>query len=33
MESVGNPVAVDPERRLYRYALKKGWPVLIRDRA
>jgi putative phosphoserine phosphatase/1-acylglycerol-3-phosphate O-acyltransferase len=33
MESVGHPVAVDPEKRLYSYAMKKHWPILLRDRA
>ncbi len=28
LESVGNPVAVNPDRRLRRMALERGWPVL-----
>ena len=33
MATVGHPVAVDPDKRLCRIAEKKGWPILIRDRA
>lgn len=33
MSTVGHPVAVDPDKRLCRIALKKGWPILIRHRA
>jgi HAD superfamily hydrolase (TIGR01490 family) len=28
LESVGNPVAVNPDRRLRRVAVARGWPVL-----
>jgi len=28
LESVGNPVAVNPDRRLRRIAVERGWPVL-----
>ena len=28
LESVGNPVAVNPDRRLKRVAVKRGWPIL-----
>ncbi len=28
LETVGKPVAVNPDRRLRRVALKRGWPVL-----
>lgn len=28
LETVGNPVAVNPDRRLRRTALKRGWPIL-----
>ncbi|HEV2178652.1 MAG TPA: HAD family phosphatase [Terriglobia bacterium] len=28
LESVGNPVAVNPDRRLKRVAAERGWPVL-----
>jgi len=32
MESVGKPVAVSPDRRLLKIALKQNWPILMRDR-
>ncbi len=32
MEAVGFPVAVSPDRRLLKIALKKNWPVLVNDR-
>ncbi len=28
LEAVGRPVAVNPSRKLKKYALKKGWPVV-----
>src|SRR5256885_2363061 len=28
LESVGNPVAVNPDRRLKRVAQSRGWPIL-----
>ncbi len=28
LEAVGNPAAVNPDRRLRRVAVKRGWPVL-----
>jgi len=28
LESVGNPVVVNPDRRLKRVAAKRGWPIL-----
>jgi|SRR5690242_12364991 HAD superfamily hydrolase (TIGR01490 family) len=28
LESVGNPVAVNPDRRLRRLAVERGWPIL-----
>jgi HAD superfamily hydrolase (TIGR01490 family) len=33
MAAVGHPVAVDPDKRLSRIALRNNWPILIRDRA
>jgi HAD superfamily hydrolase (TIGR01490 family) len=34
LESVGHPVAVNPDRRLRRIAAARGWPVLeFRERA
>jgi HAD superfamily hydrolase (TIGR01490 family) len=33
MKAVGHPVAVDPDNKLLRIALKNGWPVMIRNRA
>lgn len=32
METVGNPVAISPDRRLLKIALAKNWPILVRDR-
>lgn len=32
MEAAGFPVAVSPDRRLLKIALKKNWPILVRDR-
>lgn len=32
MESVGHPVAVSPDRRLLKTALKLNWPILVQDR-
>jgi len=32
MQAVGNPVAVSPDRRLYKAALANQWPVLVKDR-
>lgn len=29
LEAVGNPVAVNPDRRLRRLARERGWPVLV----
>jgi len=28
LEAVGNPVAVNPDRRLRRIAVERGWPIL-----
>jgi alcohol-forming fatty acyl-CoA reductase len=28
LESVGNPVAVNPDRRLRRVAKQRGWPII-----
>lgn len=33
MATVGNPVAVDPDKRLCKIALNNKWPILIRERA
>jgi putative phosphoserine phosphatase/1-acylglycerol-3-phosphate O-acyltransferase len=33
MATVGNPVAVDPDKKLCKIALANHWPILIRDRA
>ncbi len=33
MNAVGFPVAVDPDKKLLRIALKKGWPIIARHRA
>jgi HAD superfamily hydrolase (TIGR01490 family) len=33
MSTVGHPVAVDPDKRLCRIALRNNWPILVRDRA
>jgi HAD superfamily hydrolase (TIGR01490 family) len=32
MEAVGNPVAVSPDRRLKKIALRHTWPILADDR-
>jgi HAD superfamily hydrolase (TIGR01490 family) len=32
MESVGNPVAVSPDRKLHKIAQNKNWPILTRNR-
>lgn len=32
MQAVGYPVAVSPNRRLYKAALANHWPVLVKDR-
>jgi HAD superfamily hydrolase (TIGR01490 family) len=32
MEAVGNPVAVSPDRRLKKIALRQNWPILVDDR-
>jgi HAD superfamily hydrolase (TIGR01490 family) len=32
MEAVGNPVAVSPDRRLFKIATARSWPVLVHDR-
>ena len=32
MEAVGNPVAVSPDRRLKKIALRRNWPILAKDR-
>jgi len=32
MESVGHPVAVNPDNRLERVALRRGWPIVIFSR-
>ncbi len=29
LEKVGNPVAVNPSRRLRKYAISRGWPVVL----
>ena len=33
MACVGNPVAVDPDKRLVRIAQKNNWTILVRNRA
>lgn len=33
MNAVGYPIAVDPDKKLVRIALKKGWPIIARNRA
>jgi putative phosphoserine phosphatase/1-acylglycerol-3-phosphate O-acyltransferase len=33
MSTVGNPVAVDPDKKLCRIALDNNWPILVRNRA
>lgn len=33
MASVGNPIAVDPDKKLCKIALEKNWPILLRNRA
>ncbi len=33
MASVGNPIAVDPDKKLCKIALERNWPILIRNRA
>lgn len=33
MATVGNPVAVDPDKRLCKIALANHWPIIIRNRA
>ncbi len=33
LESVGNPVAVNPDRRLKQLAVRRGWPVVELSRA
>lgn len=33
LEAVGNPVAVNPDRRLREHALDRGWPILRFDEA
>jgi HAD superfamily hydrolase (TIGR01490 family) len=32
MECVGKPVAVAPDRKLLKIALKNNWPILVKDR-
>ena len=32
MEAVGNPVAVSPDRRLKKIAVRHNWPILVDDR-
>jgi len=32
MKAVGNPVAVSPDRRLKKIALRYNWPILTDDR-
>jgi phosphoserine phosphatase len=32
MEAVGNPVAVSPDRRLKKIAVRHTWPILADDR-
>ncbi len=32
MEAVGNPVAVSPDRRLKKIAMREKWPILVDDR-
>ena len=32
MEAVGNPVAVSPDKRLKKIALRQNWPILANDR-
>jgi len=33
MKEVGNPVAVDPDKRLLKIALENSWPIMARSRA
>jgi len=33
MKAVGNPVAVDPDKRLLKIALKNSWTIMTRNRA
>jgi len=33
MKAVGKPVAVDPDKKLLRIALKNNWPIIARNRA
>ena len=33
MAAVGNPVAVDPDKRLCKIALERDWPIILRNRA
>ncbi|MCK5068086.1 MAG: HAD-IB family hydrolase [Bacteroidales bacterium] len=32
MEAVGNPVAVSPDKRLKKIAIRRKWPILVDDR-
>jgi HAD superfamily hydrolase (TIGR01490 family) len=32
MEAVGNPVAVSPDKRLKKIAIRQNWPILVDDR-
>jgi HAD superfamily hydrolase (TIGR01490 family) len=32
MEAVGNPVAVSPDKRLKKIAIRQNWPILVKDR-
>jgi phosphoserine phosphatase len=32
MEAVGNPVAVSPDKRLKKIAIRQNWPILVNDR-
>lgn len=33
MKAVGHPIAVDPDKRLLRIALKNGWTIMSRNRS
>ena len=33
MNAVGHPIAVDPDKKLARIALRNGWPIIARNRA
>ncbi len=33
MKAVGHPIAVDPDKKLLKIALKNGWPIMSRTRS